>query len=103
MLLRHMDVILGMAYPLSRTGDEQDRELSKAVLEGGIIGANFTRAALLGPLILPHPSRRKATACAAAVRVGGLALNCPDRHVKWGHSRLLKAMQHRECEQTHQT
>ena len=34
MLLRHMDVILGMAYPLSRTGDEQDRELSKAVLEG---------------------------------------------------------------------
>ena len=41
MLERHMDVIMGLAYPLPRTGDDQDRLLAISVLEDGLVAQHF--------------------------------------------------------------
>lgn len=36
LLERHIDVAMGALFPLSRTGDERQRQQAKDVLEGGI-------------------------------------------------------------------
>lgn len=59
LLERHMDVIMGMAYPLTKTGNEQDKHLGVAVLQGGVVGRTFSG---------PHGCRLHAQTSLAVVR-----------------------------------
>jgi hypothetical protein len=51
LLERHADAALGALVPLSRTGNERQRQLSKAVLEAGIVIDTF--GGVLGLAIFP--------------------------------------------------
>ena len=45
-----MDIIMGLGFPLSKTGDPKDKRLANEIIHGGLMAEFFT-GELLAPLL----------------------------------------------------